>query len=189
MKKPWPTEEASNFKVFGALLSTKMKYYIYGVLFSHPSLGICFYILLEKEYQPRPVFGLTQSGWSWAFKVEQTQNRHSTNCFQAHKALYLLLHCMCRPRLQEAGGETHFPVVHQLQNSTTASNGVTQLKKKSRRRSKKNSSLLSQEPKHLQLRFCTKKPNWKHLQSKLSKERAQTKWSARKSPCSTWLGQ
>lgn len=28
MKKPQPTEEASNFKVFGGLLSTKMKYYV-----------------------------------------------------------------------------------------------------------------------------------------------------------------
>lgn len=61
-------------------------------------------------------------------------NRLKTGTAQAasrHIRLsYLLLHCMCRPRLQEAGGETHFPVVHQLQNSTTASNGATQLKKK-----------------------------------------------------------
>lgn len=59
IKKPRPTEEASNFKAFGGLLSTKMKYHVCGFLFSHPSLGICFYILLEKGYQPRPVFGLT----------------------------------------------------------------------------------------------------------------------------------
>lgn len=74
---------------------------------------------------------------------------------------YLSLHCMCRPRLQVEGAETHSPVVHQLQNSTTASNGVIQLKQQQQQQRNKNRSQLSQEPKHLQLRFCTRRSKLK----------------------------
>lgn len=96
---------------------------------------------------------------------------------------------MCRPRLQVEGAETHSPVVHQLQNSTTASNGVIQLKKKKKKKKQKpittqpGAKTSPAEILHKEISIGSiHKARFQRREHKTNSQ------SARKSPCITWLG-
>lgn len=151
----------------------------------YSSLGIYFYTLFKAEYQI--------SLWSRADPVwlalcfQDSKNVVVGTAWAASRNIklsYLLLHCMYRPRLQEAGGETHSPVVHQLQSSTTASNDVIQLK------NKQNPIMTQLEVKIFPAELLHKKTSIRSIckPSFQNREHGRNSWSAR-SPCTTLLGQ
>lgn len=159
IKKPWPTQEASNFKIFGGLQSTNMKYYMcFYCSYILPQKCACRHCLKENTS--------VDQFWGWpslAGLMFSRQNRlkkcsstHSIGCFQAHKAFIPVVALHVQAQASGRRCRNTFPSSPPIAKLNNCFKRCDPAKKKKRKRNK-NQSQLSQEPKHLQLRFCTRR--------------------------------